>query len=315
VSKQYLVSLVLLLALIGGFGWQKSLAQTGGEEYFEETGHWVRGKFLIKYRSVPNPLQLYGYPITDLFLDPTSNLVVQYFQKARFELHPEAPADQRVQLSPLGEYMYRGTPAPAKKSSPACRNFQGGLQVCYDFLKFYLSNGGEEQFGQPLSNWERHNNLFVQYFQKARFEWYQGQPDGQPVLLGNLGMEYFTFIGENPIRLRSKPGNNIADGILSLKVRAYPARAVTPRNGTQTIYVVVQDQRLFPVEEADVSITIKMPSGEELRYIFPTQTNKNGVTQFMFPFATDTIGIVKIEVTANSGLLESNTTTSFRVWW
>ena len=51
------------------------------------------------------------------------------------------------------------------------------------------------------------------------------------------------------------------NGTLSLKVHAYPTKAVTSRNGMQTIYAIVQDQRLLPVANAQVTITLRMPAG------------------------------------------------------
>ena len=104
-GKRYFASILLFLALISGLSWQRSSAQIGGEEYFEETGHRVTGEFLTKFHSVSNPLRIYGYPITEAYQDPTTRLLTQYFQKARFELFLIAPEGQRVQLTPLGKYL------------------------------------------------------------------------------------------------------------------------------------------------------------------------------------------------------------------
>lgn len=316
VSKRYFTTILLLLALISSLSWQRGLAQIGGEEYFEETGHRVTGEFLTKFHSVPYPLQLYGYPITEAFQDQTNHLLVQYFQKARFELFLIAPAGQRVQFTPLGQYTYKtGVPTPLTGTGPACRTFDKGFQICYSFLEFYLANGGEAQFGQPISNTELHNNVIVQYFQNARFEWRSDMPAGQRVVLANLGKEYFFIMHENPVRLAPELGGKTNNGTLSLKVHAYPTKAVTPRNGTQTIFVIVQDQRLLPVKDAQVTITLRMPTGDDIRHIVPVLTNEKGVTQYTFPFNTSDVGIVQVTVTATSNNLEAKTTTSFRVWW
>ncbi len=104
-------------------------------------------------------------------------------------------------------------------------------------------------------------------------------------------------------------------GSMSLKVRAYPEQAVTSLDGGQTIYIIVQDQRLLPVQDAQVSLVIRMPSGEEDRIILPTPTDKNGVTQFAFSFTTKTIGIVIINVTAVHERLQATTSTCFWLWW
>jgi hypothetical protein len=316
VGKRHFASILLLLALISSLSWQRSSAQIGGEEYFEETGHRITGEFLTKFHSIPNPLQLYGYPITEAYQDPTTGLLTQYFQKARFELFLIASAGQRVQLTPLGTYLHsEGQPALLTGTTPACRSFENGFQVCYSFLEFFLENGGEAQFGPPISNTELRNGVIVQYFQNARFEWNPALPAGQRVELANLGKEFFFMMRENPVRLESQQGGNINNGTLSLKVRAYPAKAVTSRRDTQTIYAIVQDQRLLPVKDAQVTITLRMPSGEPIRHIVPTLTNDRGVTQYTFPFNTNDVGIVEVFVTANSNNLETKTTTSFRVWW
>jgi hypothetical protein len=316
VSKRYYASVLLLLALVSSLSWQGSSAQIGGEEYFEETGHRVTGEFLTKFRSVPDPLRLYGYPITEAYQDPASHLLIQYFQKARFQLDLTSSTGQGVEISPLGKYLHKvGVPALLPATGPACRTFDHGLQVCYALLEFYLANGGEAQFGVPVSNTEWHSDGIVQYFLNARFEWHPELPAGQRVTLGNLGAEYFSLMHENPILLKSEPGGFANNGTLSLKVHAYPAKAVTSRNGMQTVYAIVQDQRLLPVKDAQVTLTLKMPAGNEIRHIVPTLTDKDGVTHYTFPFTTDQVGIVQITVTATSNNLQAKTTTSFRVWW
>lgn len=315
-SKRYFASILLLLALISSLSWQGSSAQIAGEEYFEETGHRVTGEFLTKFYSVPKPLQIFGYPITEAYLDPTTHLLSQYFQKARFILFPVAPAGQRVQLDTLGVYLYnQGSPADLPATGPACLTFDNGYQVCYSLLEFYLANGGEAFFGKPISNTEKRNNTTVQYFENARFEWHSEMPPGEKVMLGNLGKEYFSVMHENPSRLYPERDDFENNNTLSLKVHAYPNKAVTSRNGMQTIYAIVQDQRLLPVANAQVTIALRMPDGTETRHIIPTLTGTDGVTHYKFPFSSDQVGIVQVTVTATSNNLQAKTTTSFRVWW
>ena len=315
-NKRTTVSIFLLLTLFSSMAWRSSLAQSAGEQYFDETGHWVKGEFLTKYNSVPDPFAIYGYPITEAYLDQTKNQLVQYFQKARFEMHPEAPPGQRVQLSLLGELLYEpGVPVPSGVRSPTCRTFENGFKVCYSLLDFYEKNGGEALFGLPISNLEYRYGLMVQYFQYARFEFNYRNPLGQMVVLAHLGREYFTVIGENPRRLLPVPDGYTFQTILSLRVRAYPLRAVTPLKGKQTIFVVVQDQTLLRVPGAQVTLAVQMPSGEQILYIVQNPTDKNGITRITIPFDSDQVGIVQITVKATRDNLEAKTTTSFRVWW
>jgi hypothetical protein len=129
-------------------------------------------------------------------------------------------------------------------------------------------------------------------------------------LLGETSMD----IGERPADLRTT-NKNINRGIQGLRVRAYPEQAVTSLEGGQTIYVIVQDQRLIPAQGAQVSLEIRMPSGEEDRIIFPTLTDKNGFAQYSFSYKTGTIGIVEINVTVVYEKLQATTSTCFWLWW
>ncbi len=47
-------------------------------------------------------LALFGYPISDPFIDPDSHMLVQYFERAVFEYHPENPDPYKVELRRLG---------------------------------------------------------------------------------------------------------------------------------------------------------------------------------------------------------------------
>jgi hypothetical protein len=315
--KLHTALLVFIAVLLGGLGWQRSLAQSDQEKDFEQTGHTVTGEFLNAYQSVSNPLRIYGYPITEAFQDPLTNNLVQYFQKARFELLPEAPDGKRVLVSPLGKYLYvAGKPVAIPDNSPACRLFlESNFKVCYAFLAFFDENGGEAQFGEPVSDIEIHNNQIVQYFQQARFEWHPEMPSGQRVLLTDLGTEYFFSHGENPIRLLPESGDRTIRSVIGLHVRAFPVNAITAANGSQTINIIVQDQMLLPVRNATISLIVRMPSGQEERYIVPDATNSNGITQFNFKFSSNAIGVAKIQVAVMYGNLKTQTITSFRIWW
>jgi hypothetical protein len=314
--KHRFILIGMILAWIAALNWQTSKAQFEGEEYFEETGHVVAGEFLLKYRSVSNSEKIFGFPITDAYHDPELNILVQYFQKARFELHTDAPYGYRVQLSNLGEWLQEsGQELTFSAGSPACNKFPGHhYQICYAFLDFYMANGGEGLFGKPISNVLVIGNQMVQYFSKARFEWHPQREKGERVVLSDLGAKHFYREG-NLIHELPKSGNDIIKGIQTLKVRAYPLQAVTESNGTQTVHIIVQDQRLLPVTNAQVILIVRMPAGQERRYIIPSLTNNLGITRYTFPFNSNEIGLAEILVIAMHNNLEANTTTSFRVWW
>lgn len=313
------ILLAFIIILAGTAGWNGAAAQSGDQQYFPETGHWVTGEFLQYYQSAKDPLLVYGYPITDAFQDPLSGRLVQYFQRARFEQHTDAPSELRVQLGHIGDALYKkygpGQPLPIQENFPACQLFpETGFRVCYAFLDFFKANGGVAQFGYPISNFESHDERIVQYFQRARLEWRPEQPPGQRVVLGDLGSEYFNVFGENPLRLRPSASNNLVQTILSLKVRAFPANAVTGLEGKQTVYVIVRDQNQQPVANAQVVVIVRPPAGQEGRYIL-LPTDKNGIATYTFSFAARERGLAQILVAASYHNIQEQTVTSFHVWY
>jgi hypothetical protein len=187
--------------------------------------------------------------------------------------------------------------------------------VCYAFLTFFEENGGIAQFGYPISEIEIRNDRIVQYFQRASFEWRPEQPSGQRVVLSDLGRQYFENRKEEPVRLLPSKDRFIPSLILSLKVRAFPGRAVMPAEEDQTLYVIVQDQNLRPVPKATVFFTLRYPDGHESQILIPGGTDENGIARLTFAIDETTVGIVELLVTASFDALKEETVASFRVWW
>jgi len=104
-------------------------------------------------------------------------------------------------------------------------------------------------------------------------------------------------------------------GIKSLRVHAYPEKAVNSLQGEQSVLIIVQDQRLSPVPNAQVSLVIRLPFGEESRFIIPSLTDVNGLSQFAFSYTSKEIGIVEIDVIVVHEKLMVKTSTSFRIWY
>jgi hypothetical protein len=91
--------------------------QSGGNgtgDYFSETGHNLGGIFQDYWHShgldfgdsgvsFRESLALFGFPISEEFVDPETGLTTQYFERARFEHHPEhAGTEYEVLLGHLG---------------------------------------------------------------------------------------------------------------------------------------------------------------------------------------------------------------------
>ncbi len=69
-------------------------------QYVPETQHQVSGAFLA-YWQTHGGLTMFGYPISEVFVE--DGLQQQWFERARFEYHPELPEAFRVSLGLLGD--------------------------------------------------------------------------------------------------------------------------------------------------------------------------------------------------------------------
>jgi hypothetical protein len=101
--------------LLGQFGRRIFLERGGqlraveslpGHVYFPETGHNLGGRFL-DYWQANGGLTQFGYPISEITTDwftggPSNHYEVQYFERARFEYHPEHEGTPYVIL--LGQF-------------------------------------------------------------------------------------------------------------------------------------------------------------------------------------------------------------------
>jgi hypothetical protein len=298
------------------------LGQADPGRYFPETGHYVSGEFLTYYESHSNPELLFGNPISIQFgkIDKSGNTyLVQYFERARFELHP-GESGLPVRLSLIGGALASNV---GEMSMPedfqGCEYFpQTGKSVCFAFLKFFQENGGAAQFGYPVTNRINENDYkSVQYFQRAKFEFHPAPRDGQLVTLANIGEEYFHLQDEDPRHLMAEIpfGSAAPQTVISLQVHAFAENAVVSRSDSQTVYIIVYDQRNIPVENADATLNIRFPGGGSQRIIVPNRTDSNGIVQYQFSYEDSHVGEAEIFVRISSGDLVGQTVTGFRVWW
>ena len=81
-----------------------SATPRAGATYFAETGHNLAGRFL-SYWQANGGLAQFGYPLSEEFterLEDGKAYTVQYFERARFEYHPENAAPYDVLLGQFG---------------------------------------------------------------------------------------------------------------------------------------------------------------------------------------------------------------------
>jgi hypothetical protein len=294
--------------------WGPANAQSANVQYFPETGHHVKGDFLHFYKLASNPQLVFGYPITEQ-MTSRDGKTVQYFQRARFELRSDLPENQRIQLTSVGQALYQPANQLKLGNTAGCDLFATGYSVCFTFLDFYKANGGAAQFGNPISPFEFHENLIVQYFEKARFEWRADRPENQRVVLTDLGRLYFDQLGEDPAQLKPvKPLDATINAILSIQVRAFVLRPLTRTTGQQTVFVIVQSQTLQAISNATGKATVSWPDGHTEDYFFTT--NSSGLGTVTFNFADQKQGeLVPIDIVAVYQGLGGTTRTSFRIWF
>ncbi len=210
----------LMLALCGALLVAPAARPAAAQEasqFFPETGHTVSGAFLQFWRD-NGGLPIFGYPISDErsepdFANPSgSTRTVQWFERARFELHPENPPPYDVLLGRLGAQVTAGRaqeppfrPLPPAAPAPDRAFFpQTGHALAFGFKQFWETNGGLPVFGYPLSEEFDERNpsdgqtYTVQYFERARFEYHPNNPPAYQVQLGLLGAQ---LIGAAPGRV------------------------------------------------------------------------------------------------------------------
>jgi len=194
--------LALFPLLLGGLAVMPPRpAAAQGEACFQETGFCVQGRFL-DYWQQHGGLATNGFPLGEErreVLEDGQVYVVQYFERARFELHPENPAPFDVLLGQFGRRWLRTAPLPnAADTAPATARPgmayfpETGHNLGGRFLDYWQANGGLAQFGYPLTEefteqLEDGNTYQVQYFERARFELHPENPAPFDVLLGQFG--------------------------------------------------------------------------------------------------------------------------------
>jgi len=84
--------------------------------WFQETRHSVSGK-ILEYWNRYGGLKQFGFPLSEQFQEISATdgktYTVQYFERNRFELHPEKAAPYEVELGLLGVQQYKTQPIPA----------------------------------------------------------------------------------------------------------------------------------------------------------------------------------------------------------
>jgi hypothetical protein len=187
-----------------------------GGQFFAATNHSLRGAFQ-SYWYANGGLERFGYPLTDELIEPEAGhgrpRVVQYFERARFEHFPEfSNTEFEVQFGRLGDTILSRqginwhTMPKVSGVSPECLFFaETGHSLCPPFRNSWEQLGGLTKMGFPLtepfemSHPETGRNYTVQYFERARLEYFpEHQGTSNEVQLGLLGRELIWRWGGMP---------------------------------------------------------------------------------------------------------------------
>jgi hypothetical protein len=181
--------------------------------YFKETGHNIGARIKTFYET-KGGIATFGLPLTEVIQE--GNLQVQYFERAKFELHPEFEPSYYVSLTQLGRALVEGRTEepflPRAGADSASVTFfpQTGHTVQLGFRAYWLNNGGLQIFGYPLSEEfsevspDDGQTYTVQYFERAKFEYHPETPNNT-IQISRLGAQAMERAGVPEAARQRKP--------------------------------------------------------------------------------------------------------------
>jgi len=178
-----------------------STTQCDGGPFFAETGLSIC-KAMEGYWRQYGGLAQFGFPISAARQEKSAidgkTYLVQYFERALFELHPENKSPYNVLLGLLGRRFHPIDPPVAQINDGNHQYFrETGHNVLGEFAAYWQAHGGLFVNGYPISEplQERSadgKTYTVQYFERARFELHPENAPPFNVLLGHLGRQALT---------------------------------------------------------------------------------------------------------------------------
>jgi len=160
-----LVMIIASMLPLAGLGAAPSAAQTTASAaptdpyYFPDTQHYISGRFR-QYWEDRGGLFVFGFPLTKVYDEVSTDGKVyktQYFERARFEYHPENAQPYDVLLTLVGNEVTdnrRGEQPflPIANPNDGSAYFaETGHTLSGNFLAFWQQYGGLQNFGFPLS--------------------------------------------------------------------------------------------------------------------------------------------------------------------
>lgn len=229
-AKTAIASSLLVSLLVPAYV-QPAQAQTG-ERCFRETNQCISGRFR-QYWEQNGGLAVFGFPVTaaqnERNRDTGQTYLTQWFERNRFELHPENKAPYDVLLGRLGDDTLQLRGIDWKRDGQAgkpngCMYFaETGHKVCdqeagLGFKTYWQTHGLEFDgkrgtsyneslalFGLPLTEARMETNVsgdqvITQWFERARLEYHPCMLREYRVLLGLLGNDVRSFNAPSGLR-------------------------------------------------------------------------------------------------------------------
>jgi hypothetical protein len=259
--------------------------------------------------------RIFGFPISNPFVDSESGRLVQYFQQLHLEFDRVGGT---VMVSPLGEHY-----APDEGQQTVAAVSENGRQRAFpetgfivqdEFLVFYEANGDTLVFGLPITPQLNEGGKLVQYFQNAQLVW---NPNALPefrVEVASLGGVYLWQFG-SPVD--ESLGISDSATVLEADVSATIKEPILYAGETQVLYVsVITPDSLRLVEKATVQVTISY-GGLTTEITLPS-TDEHGQTQGVLDLPGVEPGQkVTLQIEAFGGAETSlgGTMLSFKTWW
>lgn len=233
--------------------------------FFPQTGHHLsnRAGFLDFWRA-NGQVVIFGYPITEEIVE--NGRVVQYFERARFEFHPELMGTEgQVQLGLLGRDIMadRDVSAVSNPQNGALYFSETQHTLSGEFRGYWERRGAVNIFGYPISEEIEENGRIVQYFERARLEYhpddmapfYRSMEQANGILLNTLHEVVISDLGRKVAELR---------GINTVPVTPLAgAREWSPALWNRRIEVSLSEQWLTAYEDDLVVYRAPVATGRD----------------------------------------------------
>jgi hypothetical protein len=288
----------------------------------------ITGRFR-EFWETNGGLSAFGYPLGPATALPTADgtYTIQYFERARFELHPENDPPYDVLLGRLGVELLsaRGqdwTELAPESEAADCLFWQETLHnICGPFLEAWRSAGVQLDdnitltdaehlalWGLPISSPQPTTTeagvVLTQWFERARIE---QQPNGS-ITFGRLGAELQQAPAAPPVEPPSAPpAQAAAPSVPATPSVPFPSEPCnvnvpTPAEGLQ-IWMV----DAAPPRQTDAVACVRLIvggtaanganamayryRGTERRPSIPQSTGRDGVASFIFYIGEETGGV------------------------